>query len=90
MPRGRARQIGWPSRAPSGMTSSWVPVIPNMTLVFSRLKSRPFPYPASSRARRAATSPNSCEVSVASREDGGIPNSVGSNETGERYPPRVQ
>ena len=45
---------------------------------------------ASSRAFFATTRPKSWEVSVASREEGGMPNSVGSKESGGIKPPRLQ
>ena len=38
----------------------------------------------------ATTRPKSWEVSVASREEGGMPNSVGSKESGGINPPRLQ
>ncbi len=84
------RQIGCPSLAPRGMTSSCVPVAPRITLVLSRLNFLPMPYPASSSAFLATTRLNNCEVSVASSVLGGIPNSAGSYETGGRNPPFLQ
>ena len=83
------RQMGWPRRAPRGMTSSCEPVTPRMTLT-RRVAAPSAPLmPASSSARRAATSPRSWEVSVASMSLGEMPNSRGSKSRGDRNPPRL-
>ena len=72
-PAARLRQIGWPRRAPSGMTSSSVPVTPRIdaTCGCGRQLALGACSPASLREpARAATRPSSCEVSVASRSRG--------------------
>ena len=86
------RQIGWPSRAPKGMTSSRVPVTPRITLTRERSRSlafsEPSAYPASSSACLATIRPSTWVVSVASRLLGAMPYSIGEKSTGLRNPPR--
>ena len=93
-PPSALRQIGCPSRAPSGITNSSAPVTPRITLVLSRLNARPSPesfpvaYPASRSACCATTIPNNCVVSVASILFGVMPNSSGLKSIGSKNAPR--
>jgi hypothetical protein len=81
---GRCRRL---TMVPS---SSWPEVTPRITLARSRSMVANWPWVASSSTRWATISARSCEVSVAGRMLGGMPNSMASKGTLGRKAPRLE